>query len=175
MMGLKERFIPFERSAHKIGSVINQEKTVCMYSGRKENSPELLSLGEYVFRRVDNFRYFGSNINRENNRMVEMKTYLTIANRSYYGIMKHLNSKTLHRNIKVTIYKTLIRPVLVYGAEAWVLTKQDEMQLGCFERKILRKIYGPLHSRGEWRRTNSELYQLYHDDDIVKFVKLCRL
>jgi hypothetical protein len=49
------------------------------------------------------------------------------------------------------------------------------MQLGCFERKILSKIYGPSHYWGEWQRTNSELYQLYHDDDIVKFVKLCRL
>jgi hypothetical protein len=37
-----------------------------MYSGRKENSPKLLCLGEYVFHRVDNFKYLGSNINREN-------------------------------------------------------------------------------------------------------------
>jgi hypothetical protein len=75
-----------------------------------------------------------------------MKTHLTMANRSYYGLMKHLNSKTLPRNMKATIHKTLIRPVLVYGAEVWVLTKQDEMLLGCFERKTLRKIYGPSHS-----------------------------
>jgi hypothetical protein len=87
---------------------INQEKTVYMYSGRKENSPELLSLGEYVFRTADTFKYFGSNINRENNRMLEMKTRLTMANRSYYGLMMHLNSKTLPRHMKVTIYKTLI-------------------------------------------------------------------
>jgi hypothetical protein len=108
--------------------------------------------------------------------MVEMKTHLTMANRSYYGLMKHLNSKALPRNMKVTKYITLTGPVLVCGAEAWVLTKQDEMQLGCFERKILRKIDGPLHSRREWRRrTDSELHQLYHDDDIVKFVKFCRL
>jgi hypothetical protein len=29
-----------------MGLVINQEKLVYMYSGMKENSPELLSLGE---------------------------------------------------------------------------------------------------------------------------------
>jgi hypothetical protein len=78
-----------------------------------------------------------------------MKTYRgtggeisCMANRRYYGLMKHLNCETLPRNMKVTIYKTLIRLVLVYGAEAWVLTKQDKMQLGCFKRKILRKMYG---------------------------------
>jgi hypothetical protein len=149
MMGLNESFISFEKSACQMGLVINQEKTVYMYSGRKENSLELLSLGEYVFCRVDNFNYLGSNINRENSRMVEMKRCLTMADRSYYGLMKHLNSKTLSRNMKVTIYKTLMRPVLIYGAEAWVLTKQDEMQLGCFERKILCKIYGLSHFQGE--------------------------
>jgi hypothetical protein len=59
--------------------------------------------------------------------MAEMKTRLTVANRNYYGLTKHLNCKTLPTNMKVTICKTLIRPVFVYGAEAWVLTKQDEM------------------------------------------------
>jgi hypothetical protein len=43
----------------------------------------------------------------------------------------------------VTIYKTLIRPVLAYGAEAWVLSKQDEMQLGCFEGKYFIKFTDP--------------------------------
>jgi hypothetical protein len=59
MMGLKESFISFEKSACKMGLVINQEKTVYMYSGRKENSPELLSLGEYIFHGVNSFQVFG--------------------------------------------------------------------------------------------------------------------
>jgi hypothetical protein len=80
-----------------------------------------------------------------------MKTRLTVANRSYYELTKHLKSKIFPRNMIVTIYETLIRPVLTYGAEACALTKQDKMQLGCFERKILRKIYGPSHFRGEWQ------------------------
>ena len=42
------------------------------------------------------------------------------------------------------IYKTLIKPVLMYGVETWVLSKADELYLGVFERKILRRIYGPM-------------------------------
>jgi hypothetical protein len=49
--------------------------------------------------------------------------------------------------MKVIIHKTLRRPVLVYGAEAWFLTKQDKMYLGCVERKMLLKIYGPSYSQ----------------------------
>jgi hypothetical protein len=32
--------------------------------------------------------------------------------------------------------KVLIRPVLAYGSETWVLSKSDEAILGVFERKI---------------------------------------
>jgi hypothetical protein len=54
----------------------------------------------------------------------------------------------------VIIYKTLIKPVLMYGAEAWVLSKADEECLGVFER-----IYGPVCEGAAWRsRYNEELF-----------------
>jgi hypothetical protein len=59
---------------------------------------------------------------------------------------------------------------LTYGAETWVLSKQDEHRLSIFERKILRRIYGPVMDRGRWRiRTKQERYQPCGEDDIVKF------
>jgi hypothetical protein len=45
-----------------------------------------------------------------------------------------------------------------------------------FERKILRRIYGPVMDLESWRiRTNQQLYQLCGENDIVKFCKLSRL
>ena len=71
-----------------------------------------------------------------------------------------MKSRIISRNIKTLLYKTLIRPVLTYGAETWVLSKQDEHRLSIFERKILRRIYGPVIDGGRWQiRTNQELYQ----------------
>ena len=43
------------------------------------------------------------------------------------------------RNLKLKIYKSLIRPVVTYGCEAWTLMTRDEQHLRIFERKILRK------------------------------------
>ena len=41
---------------------------------------------------------------------------------------------------------------------------------------MLRRIYGPVNDKGEWRiRTNRELYQLCDEKDIVRFCKLSRL
>jgi len=38
-----------------------------------------------------------------------------------------------------------------YGAEIRVLSKADELRLGVFERKILRRIYGPICEEATWR------------------------
>jgi len=79
-----------------------------------------------------------------------------------------MKSRIISRNTKTLLYKTLIRPVLIYGVETWVLSKQDEHCLSIFERKILWRIYGPVMDRGRWWiRTNQELYQLCGENDSV--------
>jgi hypothetical protein len=76
----------------------------------------------------------------------------------------------------VIIHKTLIKPVLMYGVETWVLSKADELRLGVFERKILRRIYGPICEEAAWRlRYNEELYHLYVETDLVTTVRITRL
>jgi hypothetical protein len=58
-----------------------------------------------------------------------------------------------HRNIDKV--KELIRPILTYGAETWAATESELKKLLVFERKILRKIYGPVKDQDNWRiRTN---------------------
>jgi len=48
--------------------------------------------------------------------------------------------------------------------------------LNTFERKILRRIYGPTQEGGRWRpRWNIELYSLYDEPNIVEDIKIKRL
>ena len=51
------------------------------------------------------------------------------------------------------IYKTMIRPVVMYWSETW--TARDENNLRIFERQILRKIFGPVNIDNIWRIRNS--------------------
>jgi len=63
----------------------------------------------------------------------------------------------------------------MYGAETWVLSKADESHLGVFERKMLRRIYGPICEEVTWRsRYNEELYCLYDETDLVTTIKMGR-
>jgi len=90
--------------------------------------------------------------------------------------MNLLKAINMSRKHKVTMYKTLIKPVLVYGAETWVVRRADELRLGVFERKILRRIYGPICEEDTWRsRYNDELYHLYGEIDLVTAIKKTRL
>jgi hypothetical protein len=74
------------------------------------------------------------------------------------------------------IYKTLIRPVVTYGAETWTLTAAEKDTLRRSKRKVLRKIYGPVVDKGVWRiRYNSELCKLMGGEDTVKFIKTQRI
>jgi hypothetical protein len=56
-------------------------------------------------------------------------------------------------------YKTLIRPVIAYGSEAWEMNRCDENMLNIFERKILMNIFGAVREGEHWRSWyNNELY-----------------
>jgi predicted AlkP superfamily phosphohydrolase/phosphomutase len=77
--------------------------------------------------------------------------------------------------MKCKIYKTLIRPVLLYGCKSWTLTKKEEEELNIFVRKILRKIYSPSCVNGIWRIIYSdELYNIYKEPSIMKMIKITR-
>jgi hypothetical protein len=51
-----------------------------------------------------------------------------------------------------------------------------EKMLMTWERKILRKIYGPTKKNGQWRiKTNAELMTKYKASDTVNVIKIRRL
>jgi hypothetical protein len=48
------------------------------------------------------------------------------------------------RAVKIQVYEKLIRHVATYGVETWTLTVTEENALRMLERKIIRRIYGPV-------------------------------
>ena len=171
-------FSAIEKESAKMGLMVNHEKTKYMHSTsrstRRGNSS--IAAESYAFDSVKEFIYLGTAITQDNNISLEINRRISLANKCYFGLSRHMRSKALSRRTKTTLYKTLILPVLMYGSEAWVVSANDAAALGVFERKILRKIYGPLRVGDEYRiRMNLELYKLYADIDIVQRVKQQRL
>jgi hypothetical protein len=58
----------------------------------------------------------------------------------------------------------------------WEQSTKLKSHLGVFERKVLRRIYGPLCEGATWRsRHNEELYRLYDEIDLVTAIRTSRL
>ena len=122
---------------------INQAKTKYMICGTKKKYVEnVFKVKHMTSERVSSFAYLGTLITTDNNISAEINNRITLANRRYFGLVNILKCKNINRKYKVMIYKTLIKPVLMFGAETWVLSKADELRLGVFERKILT-LKGP--------------------------------
>jgi GTP1/Obg family GTP-binding protein len=69
-----------------------------------------------------------------------------------------------------------MNPVATYGAETWKLTVTEENALRRFERKIIRRIYGPVMENNVWRiRYNEQLNTLLKGEYIVRFIKSQRI
>jgi hypothetical protein len=143
---------------------------------RKKYVEKVFKVKNMTFERVNSCVYLGTLVTSDNNISAEINNRITLASKSYFGLVNILKAKDINRKYKVIIYKTLIKPVLMYGAEAWVLSKVDEAHFRVFERKILRRIYGPLCEGATWRsRYNKELYRLYDEIDLVTAIRISRL
>ena len=50
------------------------------------------------------------------------------------------------------LYWSIIRPIVTYTCEIWGLKETIKNKLMVFERKVIRKIFGPTKERdGTWR------------------------
>lgn len=81
-------------------------------------------------------------------------------NKFYFELTKLLKTRMMSKNLKVQLYRTLIRPMAMYGCEVWTLLKAKQYELLVFEWKILRRIFEPCRGEGsrEWIiRSNNEL------------------
>jgi hypothetical protein len=83
-------------------------------------------------------------------------------NKEYYADRSIHKSRSVCKKSKLKIYRTVIRPVVTYSCETWVLIEAIKQKLLVFERKILRGIFGPAKElNGTWGiKTNSELNKL---------------
>jgi len=70
---------------------------------------------------------------------------------------------------KLKLYWRIIRPILTYACEAWVLKETIKNKLTVFERKVLRKVFGPTKERdGTWRiKTNNKLDEVIRHKNTI--------
>jgi hypothetical protein len=135
-----------------------------------------LRFGDKTFEAVQSFRYLVNTIGNTNNNNKCIKDRIMMGNKAYYANRQLVNSSLISRSSQLQIYRTLVRPLVTYGSEWWTLTMEGERVLAVFERKILRKIYGPVKENELWRiRRNYELEDIIKGENIFGFIKSQRI
>jgi len=64
-----------------------------------------------------------------------------------------LDPTELYLIMDIKIKNTIIDKTLTYASEIWTLTNRDRKQLNIFERKVYRRILGPVYDneKENWR------------------------
>jgi hypothetical protein len=107
---------------------------------------------------------------------MDIKVRLAKGNKCYYALNNVIKSKKISRSAKLDIYRTITRPIVINASETWRLRKLEEKMIIMWERKILRRIFGPKKEDGIWKiRTNKELAELYNNPDIVAKIRSRRI
>ena len=94
---LQEVTIALDIAARMMGLEINQAKTKYMICGSKKKNAENVSKVKHMtFERVNSFKFLGTLITTRNDNSAEINNRITLANRSYFGMMNMLKAKNIN-------------------------------------------------------------------------------
>jgi hypothetical protein len=82
------------------------------------------------------------------------------------------------KKLKLILKKTIIDKTLTYTSETLTLTNRDRRHLNIFERKVNRRILGPVYNneKQNWRiLTNKETYAIVKKATITETIRQHRL
>jgi hypothetical protein len=99
---------------------VNTEKTKSHYqnAGQKHD----IQIANRSSENVAQFKCLGMTVTNQNLIQGEIKRRLNLGNACFHSAQKLLSSHLLSKNLKITIYKTIILPVILYGCGTWSLT-----------------------------------------------------
>jgi hypothetical protein len=118
---LEQTFIEFPKEARKLGLAVNIKKTKYMIASQNTNRfKEVTKIkieGTY-YERMDKFEYLGTVLNENYDIAMDVKARIAKGNKFCYAL-NLIKSKNISRNTKLNIYRTIVRPIIMYASEIW--------------------------------------------------------
>nr|VZI53039.1 unnamed protein product [Spirometra erinaceieuropaei] len=136
----------FSAACENFGLVINTQKTVVMHqpppnSATAPNAPPQISVNGTQLQVVENFPYLGSTLSRNTKIDDEVANRISKASQAFGRLQSTVwNRHGLQLSTKLKMYKAVILPTLLYGAETWTVYAKQARRLNHFHLSCLRRI-----------------------------------
>ena len=98
---------------------------------RRQDQLTPINIENKELEQVKSFKYLGSIINTDNTMGEEIKERIALGNEVYFANKKMFQSRLLSKRAKLKLYYLVIRPVVTYSCETWIL-----------KETIINKLFG---------------------------------
>ncbi|KAK3511554.1 hypothetical protein QTP70_009660 [Hemibagrus guttatus] len=123
------------------GLKVSRSKTEYMCVNEKEGSGTVRLQGEDV-KKVQEFKYLGSTVQSNGECGKELKKRVQAGWNGWRKVSGVLCDRKISARIKGKVYRTVVRPAMLYGLETVSLRKRQESELEVAELKMLRFSLG---------------------------------
>ena len=142
----------------RYGLKVNIGKTeVLGVTKRTDQLPVNIRLGGCVLKQVRSFKYLGSLVCEDAKCDNDIRARIGMAKTAFGQIRKILVSLSINMRTRIRVLKTYVWSVLMFGCEAWTISKEMRRRLEAAELWFIRRML-----RVPWtaRRTNEEVLQM---------------
>ncbi|KAK3509207.1 hypothetical protein QTP70_025560 [Hemibagrus guttatus] len=119
------------------GMKVSRSKTEYMCVNEREGSGTVRLQGEEV-KKVQEFKYLGSTVQSNGECGKEVKKRVQAGWNGWRKVWGVLCDRKISARIKGKVYRTVVRPAMLYGLETVSLRKRQESELEVAELKMLR-------------------------------------
>ena len=128
----------WRRAMEDRGLKINRKKTVYLRFNVDGNSD--INLQGQNLERVNTFKYLGATLAENGDLDAEMTHRIQTGWQNWKRVSGILCDRRISLRVKGKVYKTVVRPAMMYGAETWTVKKAQELDVA--EMRMLRWMSG---------------------------------
>ena len=132
---LQEELRSWQEQTTRMGLKINTKKTEIMNINRIREQHDIY-INNDKLKQTERFKYLGVLFTSDNSQEETIIDRIQKFNANLNMLYPLLKDKNIPIQCKVTIYTTILRPILLYGSETWSMTKKLESKIGATEMRV---------------------------------------
>ena len=132
----------------------------------------VVTLDEYQLNQVTTFKYLGCITGSKCHIDEEIHCRISKMSQNVGMMYRLLKDRHMPNKAKLLIHMTIMRPILLYGHESWILTKKLKSKITAADMKVLRLVKGV--TRIDIIR-NADIYDEFKIKPIIETIQTYQL